>query len=87
MPAAKDFVTDAHAHKKFIGYVAGAAAVRRTGSGRNAWSMRYVDLSARGAAKRFVEACRAVRLWEWPERPPACRNVMSTKGRERQDMS
>jgi catalase len=66
MPEAKDFVTNAHAHKKFIGFVAGAKPLFDAAGLGDRVDEGYVDLSARGAAKRFVEACRAVRLWERP---------------------
>jgi catalase len=66
MPEAKDFVTNAHAHKKFVGFVAAAKPLFDAAGLGDRVDEGYVDLSARGAAKRFVEACRAVRLWERP---------------------
>jgi catalase len=66
MPEAKDFVTNAHAHKKFVGFVAAAKPLFDAAGLGDRVDPGYVDLSARGAAKRFVEACRAVRMWERP---------------------
>jgi catalase len=66
MPEAKDFVTNAHAHKKFIGFVAAAKPLFDAAGLGDRIDDGYVDLSARSAAKRFVEACRAVRMWERP---------------------
>jgi catalase len=65
-PEAKDFVTNAHAHKKFVGFVAAAKPLFDAAGLGDRVDVGYVDLAARGAAKRFVEACRAVRLWERP---------------------
>ena len=64
MPAAKDFVTDAHAHKKFIGRVAASEPLFVAAGLGDSIDDGYFDLSRRGAAKRFVEACRAARLWD-----------------------
>ena len=65
-PAAKDFVTDAHNHKKFVGHVPAASALFAAAGLADKVDDGYVDLSGRGAGKRFVEACRAVRLWGRP---------------------
>jgi catalase len=63
-PAAKDFVTDAHAHCKVIGYTppardlfdaAGLGALTDDG---------YVDVSSRRGTPSFLEACRGGRRWE-----------------------
>jgi len=63
-PAAKDFVTDAHNHKKFVGHVPAISALLAATGLADKIDDGYVDLSGRGAGKRFVEACRAVRHWE-----------------------
>src|SRR5205823_14162456 len=61
-PAAKDFVTDAYAHCKFIGHTAevrplfDAAGVPSDGG--------FVTLGADGDVARFVDACGALRFWE-----------------------
>jgi catalase len=60
--AAKDFVTDAFAHCKFIGYVADAqplldAAGVRPDDG-------FVALDEPGGADTFIERCGQLRLWD-----------------------
>jgi catalase len=60
--AAKDFVTDAFAHAKFIGYVASAqplldAAGVEPDDG-------FIALDEPGGADRFLERCGALRKWE-----------------------
>jgi catalase len=61
-PAAKDFVTDAHAHSKFIAYhpaaqpLLDAAGVEIDGG--------YIALERRPAIATFLEQCRSVRFWE-----------------------
>ena len=61
-PAAKDFVTDAHAHSKFIAYhpaaqpLLDAAGVEIDGG--------YIELERRPAIATFLEQCRSVRFWE-----------------------
>ena len=62
LPAAKDFVTDAHAHCKFVAYN-GTLAPLLAAAGISGTDDGYADLSTCGAAKRFVETCRALRHW------------------------
>jgi catalase len=63
VPSAKDFVSDAHAHRKFVGYTSGAEELFAA-AGAAELDAAYVDLAKRGAAKRFVETCRALRFWD-----------------------
>jgi catalase len=63
VPSAKDFVSDAHAHHKFVGYTSGAEELFAA-AGVAELDVAYVDLAKRGAAKRFVETCRALRFWD-----------------------
>jgi catalase len=61
--AAKDFVTDAHAHCKFIGRNEAAAALfEAAGLGENI-DDGYLSLD-NGDATKFVEMCRALRFWD-----------------------
>jgi catalase len=62
LPAARDFVADAHAHKKFIAYVP-AAEPLLGGAGTNGRDGGYVRLEAADAADSFIEACRKLRFW------------------------
>jgi catalase len=64
IPAAKDFVSDAHNHKKFVGHVPAVRPLLAAAGVADSIDGGYVDLTRRGSAKQFVTACRAVRLWE-----------------------
>jgi catalase len=66
LPAAKDFVTDAHSHKKVIGYVAGAAGLFAAAGLSETMDVGYCDVATPAGAKQFVASCRALRVWERP---------------------
>jgi catalase len=64
MPPARDFVTDAFAHMKFIGYTGGALALlEKTGVAAER-DPGFLELDG-GAddCRRFIEQCRQVRYW------------------------
>ena len=61
--AAKDFVTDAHAHCKFIGHVPAAAALFDAAGTAELVDGGYVVLDSDGV-DAFVETCRQIRFWE-----------------------
>ena len=63
-PAAKDFVTDAHAHSKSIGHVPAAGALFDAAGLTPMIDAGYVALGARTSVTTFLEACRAGRYWE-----------------------
>lgn len=61
--AAKDFVTDAFAHCKFIGYSPEAAVLfDKTGLAEDL-DEACVELKSKGDAAGFITACRALRHW------------------------
>jgi catalase len=61
---ARDFVSDAFAHCKFIGYAPEAAPLLRRAGVREAdMDDGVVDLSAPDAPATFIAACGALRLW------------------------
>jgi catalase len=61
--AARDFVSDAFAHCKFIGFTAGAEPLLiRAGVAPDA-DEGLVRLDSAASAKTFVAACRKLRLW------------------------
>ncbi len=63
MPAARDFVADAAAHYKFIGYAAAAAPLfERAGAGP--MDEGFVRLDDAGACAGFVATCRRLRFWD-----------------------
>ncbi|TIP72375.1 MAG: catalase [Mesorhizobium sp.] len=61
--AAKDFVSDAFAHCKFIGFTAGAEPLlAKAGVDADA-DEGLIRLDSQEAAEEFVQACRKLRLW------------------------
>ena len=62
--AALDFVSDAFAHCKIIAYSAGAEPLLAAAGVGDKLDAGCIALSKTGDAKRFLQACRAVRLWE-----------------------
>jgi catalase len=63
-PAAKDFVTDAHAHGKFIAYDPAALRLLEAAGVAAELDDGYVALERRDAVTSYIERCRAVRYWE-----------------------
>ncbi len=65
LPGARDFVSDAHAHKKFVGYSAAATDVFVAAGVEADGAAGYQQLdSTRKAADSFIEMCRNVRAWD-----------------------
>jgi catalase len=65
-PAAKDFVTDAHAHSKFIAYSAASMPLfEAAGLGEDMIDGGCVAIErTRKSADTFVRACRSLRYWD-----------------------
>ena len=63
-PAAKDFVTDAFAHCKFIGYSGEAMALFVAAGLGDMLDDGCIELAAETSASSFVEECRALRYWD-----------------------
>ena len=61
--AGKDFVTDAHAHGKFIGYHPDAQPIFDAAGITALMDEGYVVIDKRAAIRPFIELCRQVRLW------------------------
>ncbi|BCM17935.1 catalase [Mesorhizobium sp. J8] len=61
--AAKDFVSDAFAHLKFIGFVADAGPLLASAGVAADADEGLIELTDGGSARSFVEACRKLRLW------------------------
>ncbi|TPJ37005.1 catalase [Mesorhizobium sp. B2-8-3] len=61
--AAKDFVSDAFAHLKFIGFVAEAGPLLASAGVATDADEGLIELNGSGSARSFVEACRSLRLW------------------------
>lgn len=63
-PAARDFVTDAFAHCKFVGYTPGAFALLEATGVAGKLDDGFVELSSATTASSFLERCCALRHWE-----------------------
>ncbi|MEO7398506.1 MAG: catalase, partial [Ilumatobacteraceae bacterium] len=68
-PAAKDFVTDAHAHCKVIGHSPHAKALFEVTGLAPLMDTGYVQIGNRASAMTLLEACRAGRVWTRGEKP------------------
>jgi catalase len=64
VPAARDFVADAFAHCKMIGYVAAARPLFTKAGVSDALDDGFVDLDARNGPATFLTRCRALRFWD-----------------------
>jgi catalase len=60
---ARDFVSDAFAHCKFIGYATGAAVLIESVIGRDRLDDGVVQLDADDSEEAFIVACGALRIW------------------------
>ncbi|OUI98164.1 catalase [Acetobacter orientalis] len=61
---ARDFVADAYAHAKFIGYTpCNAALLSKAGLEHKTLDDGFVALTSPTTAKKFVTTCRALRFW------------------------
>ena len=66
MPAAKDFVTDAYAHAKFIGYGSDATGlIEATGLEAGA-DAGMIEIADGAAIEPFLSQCRELRFWDRP---------------------
>ncbi len=71
--AAKDFVNDAHAHCKFVGYTPSAEALLAAAGVSELMDSGYVRLDAKKTtAAGFIKACRQLRHWD---REPTVKSV------------
>jgi catalase len=62
-PAARDFVSDAYQHCKFIGYVTEAAPLFQAAGLDKLMDDGFVELNGKGITS-FVDKCRQLRFWE-----------------------
>ena len=68
-PAAKDFVTDAHAHCKIIGHIDAAQPLLDATGLTALIDAGYVQVANRKGANAFLDVCRAGRYWARGEKP------------------
>ncbi|WP_435016909.1 catalase [Tundrisphaera sp. TA3] len=64
LPAARDFVADAAAHRKFIGYAATSAPLFEKAGVAGALDEGFIPLNAPADCTNFVAACRMLRFWD-----------------------
>ena len=64
LPAARDFVADAVAHRKFLGYAAAAALLFERAGVADALDEGFVPLNKAGECDAFVATCRKLRFWD-----------------------
>ena len=62
-PAAKDFVSDAHAHCKFVGYTTSSQALFDAAGLTPLMDLGYLPIGTKASVTAFIEACREVRCW------------------------
>jgi len=60
---AKDFVSDAHAHKKFIGYTSNAEALFKSAGLNDKVDKGWIDLE-KTESESFIKSLRALRYWK-----------------------
>ena len=63
-PAARDFVADAFAHLKYIGFTEGASGLMVKAGVDNAADNGLVTLADAAAAMPFIKTCRSLRVWD-----------------------
>jgi catalase len=61
--AARDFISDAYMHAKFIGYVPAAASVLQRAIGNVPRDDGFIELDDSKKMAAFVQACRQLRHW------------------------
>ena len=60
-----DFVNDAFAHAKFIGYAPGAMPLLKGAGVAGKMDQGFVELAdANGAAAKFIDQCKQLRFWD-----------------------
>ena len=64
LPAARDFVADATAHRKFIAYASAASALFEKAGVAGALDEGFIPLNSAGDVEGFVMACRKLRFWD-----------------------
>ena len=63
LPAARDFIADAMAHRKFVSYVASAIPLIARTIGPDAIDDGFVLIESNKDAATFVAECRKLRFW------------------------
>jgi len=61
---ARDFVSDAFAHLKFIAYARSAAPLMRKAVGNDDLDDGFIELEDVSDVDKFIDTCRKLRFWE-----------------------
>lgn len=64
LPAARDFVADATAHRKFIAYAAAATPLFEKAGVADSLDEGFMPLNSPGDCTAFIAACRKLRFWD-----------------------
>ena len=64
LPAARDFVADAAAHRKFIAYAAAATPLLEKAGVAGNLDEGFIPLKTANDCDGFVAACRKLRFWD-----------------------
>ncbi|WNM56614.1 catalase [Candidatus Nitrospira allomarina] len=64
VPAARDFVADAFAHMKFIGYVEAVTPLFQKAGVQESRDAGFIALDKGKGSTQFLEACRKLRFWD-----------------------
>ncbi|MGV8854678.1 MAG: catalase [Devosia sp.] len=67
LPAARDFVSDAYAHYKFIGFAKPATKLFAKVGLPDDLDDGFIDLSGGSDTDSFIAACRDLRFWDRPD--------------------
>jgi catalase len=63
-PAARDFIADAFAHMKFVGYTEGAVSVMMHAGVPETRDKGFIAIKGQDDSSTFVAACRQLRFWD-----------------------
>jgi catalase len=63
-PAARDFVADAFAHSKFVGYVDSVRPLIEAIIGDNSIDEGFIELKSAKDISQFIDSCRQLRFWQ-----------------------
>ena len=64
LPAARDFVADATAHRKFLAYAASAMPLFEKAGVAGGIDEGFIALNSPGDCDTFIKACRKLRFWD-----------------------
>ncbi len=64
VPEAKDFISDAYSHKKFIGFSDGSQAFLKMTGMTDKVDNGFFHYSKSSNAKSFLDSCKALRFWD-----------------------